>query len=147
MLISLLWYRCWLLRSFPLASADATGLSLWRPSPFTDYMLFVYCIDILMIWHVLYLYYFMFNKSYLSLRLRLSLSLLWNFMWWSGQAGHAMACTSNTCLRDNSHLTGILLLPHCSHIQHSCSMEAVYKTASMSQGWSNVHLSDWFPMN
>ena len=52
--------RLWPLRRFPSASADATGLSLWRPSHFSDYMLFstaliyrwsdMFCICITLCW-------------------------------------------------------------------------------------------------
>ena len=51
---------CWPLRRFPFASADATGLSLWRPRRFSDYMLFstvliyrwsnMFCICITLCW-------------------------------------------------------------------------------------------------
>ena len=57
---SSLWYRSWPLRRFPFASADATGLSLWRPSRFNGYMLFstaliyrwsdMFCIGITFCW-------------------------------------------------------------------------------------------------
>ena len=46
--------------------------------PFQWLHVIFYCIDIPMIWHVLYLYHFMLNKSCLSLSLSLSLCIFGN---------------------------------------------------------------------